>query len=231
MENNNLFASVSNEVKDKKEKGFYGEMLEKRVSPEVTKLEEKLESDQLNNEMQNVNNQKIYTYEETLKATTEYFKGDDLAAKVWINKYALKNSDSELYELTPDDMHRRLAREIARIEKKYKNPVSEEEIYSLLKDFKYIIPQGSPMAGIGNHFQVGSLSNCFVIGNEGNCDSYGGIMKIDQEQVQLMKRRGGVGHDLSYIRPDRSAVKNSALSSLMSDTILLQDSYVLQQRS
>lgn len=149
---------------------------------------------------------------EILKSCTEYFKGDTLAADVWINKYALRDGD-KVYELNPDDMHRRLAREFARIEHKYKNPLSEDDIYELLKDFKYIIPQGSPMAGIGNNFQVVSLSNCFVIGNPANSDSYGGILKIDQEQVQLMKRRGGVGHDLSHIRPKMSPVKNSALTS------------------
>ncbi|MDR2145649.1 MAG: adenosylcobalamin-dependent ribonucleoside-diphosphate reductase [Tannerella sp.] len=143
----------------------------------------------------------------------KYFKGDDLAARVWVNKYALKDSAGNLYEVTPNDMHRRIAGEIARIEKKYPNPLSEQEIFDLIKDFKYIIPQGSPMTGIGNNFQIASLSNCFVIGNGTNCDSYGSIMKIDEEQVQLMKRRGGVGHDLSYIRPKGSAVKNSALTS------------------
>lgn len=155
----------------------------------------------------------IYTYEEALEAAKAYFNGDDLAAGVWINKYALKDSDGNIYEKTPDDMHHRMAAEIARIEKKYPNPYSEKEIYELLKGFKYIVPQGGPMTGIGNDYQVASLSNCFVIGNEGNSDSYGGIMKIDQEQVQLMKRRGGVGHDLSHIRPSGSAVKNSALTS------------------
>lgn len=150
--------------------------------------------------------------EEILKSCTEYFKGDTLAADVWINKYALRDGN-KVYELNPDEMHRRLAREFARIEHKYKNPLSEDDIYELLKDFKYIIPQGSPMAGIGNNFQVVSLSNCFVIGNPANSDSYGGILKIDQEQVQLMKRRGGVGHDLSHIRPKMSPVKNSALTS------------------
>ncbi|MBK9291632.1 MAG: adenosylcobalamin-dependent ribonucleoside-diphosphate reductase [Bacteroidetes bacterium] len=156
---------------------------------------------------------KTYTHEEVLRAATEYFKGDVLAANVWMNKYALKDSLGNLYELTPDDMHRRLAAEIHRIEKKYSNPMSEDEIFEVLKDFRYIVPQGSPMAGIGNDFQVSSLSNCFVIGNDGPSDSYGGIMKIDQEQVQLMKRRGGVGHDLSHIRPTGSPVKNSALTS------------------
>ena len=156
---------------------------------------------------------KIYALEEAVKASHEYFKGDDLAARVWVNKYALKDSFGNIFELTPDDMHRRLAKEIARIENRYPNPLTEEEIYSVLKDFKYIVPQGGPMTGIGNNYQVASLSNCFVVGNDGNSDSYGGIMKIDQEQVQLMKRRGGVGHDLSHIRPKGSPVKNSALTS------------------
>lgn len=157
--------------------------------------------------------QKTYSQEEAYEASLNYFKGDDLAARVWVNKYALKDSFGNLYELTPDDMHRRLASEIARIEKNYANPMSEEEIFALLKDFKYIVPQGGPMTGIGNDYQIASLSNCFVIGNEGSSDSYGGIMKVDQEQVQLMKRRGGVGHDLSHIRPKGSPVKNSALTS------------------
>jgi len=156
---------------------------------------------------------KAHTPEEAYTASQKYFKGDDLAARVWVNKYALKDSYGNLYELTPDDMHRRLASEIARIEKNYENPMTEEEIFALLKDFKYIVPQGGPMTGIGNDFQIASLSNCFVIGNEGNSDSYGGILKVDQEQVQLMKRRGGVGHDLSHIRPKGSPVKNSALTS------------------
>ena len=156
---------------------------------------------------------KTYTYDEAYHASLEYFKGDELAARVWATKYALKDSFGHLYELTPDDMHHRIASEIARIEKKYPNPMSEEKIFSLLKNFRYIVPQGSPMAGIGNNFQVGSLSNCFVIGLDGQPDSYGGIIKIDEEQVQLMKRRGGVGHDLSHIRPQGSPVKNSALTS------------------
>lgn len=160
-----------------------------------------------------VTKKKTYTYEEALEASKKYFKGDDLAASVWINKYALKDSDGNIYEKDPDDMHRRMAKEIARIEAKYPNPFTEEEIYEVLKNFKYIVPQGGPMTGIGNEYQVASLSNCFVIGNEGVSDSYGGIMKIDQEQVQLMKRRGGVGHDLSHIRPTGSPVKNSALTS------------------
>ncbi len=154
-----------------------------------------------------------YSPDEAYKASQIYFNGDDLAARVWVNKYALKDSFGNLYELTPDDMHRRLASEIARVEKNYENPMSEEQIFALLKDFKYIVPQGGPMTGIGNDFQIASLSNCFVIGNEGHSDSYGGILKVDQEQVQLMKRRGGVGHDLSHIRPKGSPVKNSALTS------------------
>lgn len=156
---------------------------------------------------------RTYSSDEAYQASLKYFNGDDLAARVWVNKYALKDSHGNIYELTPDDMHRRLAKEIARIEKAYASPISEEEIYSVLKEFKYIVPQGGPMTGIGNNYQIASLSNCFVIGNDGNSDSYGGIMKIDQEQVQLMKRRGGVGHDLSHIRPKGSPVFNSALTS------------------
>ena len=158
-------------------------------------------------------NKTTYTYDEAYSASLKYFNGDELAARVWASKYALKDSFGNLYEQTPDDMHHRIASEIARIEKKYPNPMSEEEIFSLLRNFKYIVPQGSPMAGIGNDFQVGSLSNCFVIGLDGAPDSYGGIIRIDEEQVQLMKRRGGVGHDLSHIRPKGSPVKNSALTS------------------
>ena len=156
---------------------------------------------------------KTFSQEEAYQSSLAYFKGDDLAAQVWVNKYALKDSEGNIYELNPDDMHHRIAKEIARVEQKYPNPLSEKEIYDLIKYFKYIVPQGSPMAGIGNPYQIASLSNCFVIGNDGNSDSYGGIMKIDQEQVQLMKRRGGVGHDLSHIRPKGSPVKNSALTS------------------
>lgn len=156
---------------------------------------------------------KTYTLEQVVEASRRYFGGDELAATVWVNKYALKDSAGHIYELSPDDMHRRIAREIARIEKRYPSPMTEEELYQLLKNFTYIIPQGGPMTGIGNPFQISSLSNCFVIGNEGSADSYGGIMKIDQEQVQLMKRRGGVGHDLSHIRPTMSPVMNSALTS------------------
>ena len=156
---------------------------------------------------------KTYTYDEAYHASLDYFMGDELAARVWATKYSLKDSFGHLYEKTPDDMHHRIASEIARIEKKYPNPMSEEQIFELLRNFRYIVPQGSPMAGIGNNYQVGSLSNCFVIGLDGQPDSYGGIIKIDEEQVQLMKRRGGVGHDLSHIRPLGSPVKNSALTS------------------
>ena len=157
--------------------------------------------------------QKTYTYQQAYEASLKYFDGDELAARVWATKYALKDSFGHLYELTPDDMHHRIAREIARIENKYPNPMSEDRLFDLMSHFRYIVPQGSPMAGIGNNFQVGSLSNCFVVGLDGEPDSYGGILKIDEEQVQLMKRRGGVGHDLSHIRPKGSPVKNSALTS------------------
>ncbi len=157
--------------------------------------------------------QKTYTFDEAMKATTDYFLGDELAAKVWINKYALKDSFGNIYEKTPDDMHHRLASEIARIENKYPNPLSEQQLFDLFAHFKYIIPQGGPMTGIGNNYQIASLSNCFVIGFNEESDSYGAVMKIDEEQVQLMKRRGGVGHDLSHIRPYGSPVKNSALTS------------------
>lgn len=156
---------------------------------------------------------KIYSYEEAYQASLNYFKGDELAARVWVNKYAMKDSLGNIYESSPTDMHWRLANEIARIEKKYINPLSAEEVFLLLADFRYLIPAGSPMTGIGNDFQIASLSNCFVIGVEGNADSYGAILKEDEEQVQLMKRRGGVGHDLSAIRPKGSPVKNSALTS------------------
>ena len=192
-----LFSSSSNEpLFDKEDKTL--------TKKEVVAQKSKRRKTEMDRKEQNK--------EEILKSCIEYFKGDTLAADVWINKYALRDGN-KVYELNPDEMHRRLEREFARIEHKYKNPLSEDDIYELLKDFKYIIPQGSPMAGIGNNFQVVSLSNCFVIGNPANSDSYGGILKIDQEQVQLMKRRGGVGHDLSHIRPKMSPVKNSALTS------------------
>ena len=154
-----------------------------------------------------------YSYQEVYDASLKYFKGDELAARVWASKYALKDSDGSFFELDPSDMHRRIAGEIVRMERKYPNPMSEEDVFELLDQFKYVVPQGSPMAGIGNNLQVGSLSNCFVIGPDGHPDSYGGIIRIDEEQVQLMKRRGGVGHDLSHIRPKGSPVKNSALTS------------------
>lgn len=156
---------------------------------------------------------KTYTYEEAYEATLSYFDGDELAARVWVNKYAMKDSFGNIYEKSPSDMHWRIANEIARIEKKYANPMTAQEIFDLLDHFKYIIPAGSPMTGIGNNHQVASLSNCFVIGLDGDADSYGAIMRIDEEQVQLMKRRGGVGHDLSHIRPKGSPVNNSALTS------------------
>ncbi|MDR3236634.1 MAG: adenosylcobalamin-dependent ribonucleoside-diphosphate reductase [Prevotellaceae bacterium] len=156
---------------------------------------------------------KIYDNAAAVAASKDYFKGDELAAAVWVNKYAMKDSFGNIYEQTPDDMHRRLANEFERIEKKYENPMNAKEIMELLKDFKYVIPQGGPMTGIGNSQQIASLSNCFVIGYQQEADSYGGIMRVDEEQVQLMKRRGGVGHDLSHIRPGGSPVLNSALTS------------------
>jgi ribonucleoside-diphosphate reductase alpha chain len=202
MENNAVFNQVADTKSD-----YYKEMLSKRMRPKITPDTPVLK------EEPEVTPAVIHEFSKVVEASTAYFNGDSLAANVWANKYSLKNSDGHLFELTPDDMHRRLAREIARIERKYPNPMAEEEIYDLMKNFRYIIPQGSPMAGIGNSYQIGSLSNCFVIGNDGASDSYGAIMKIDEEQVQLMKRRGGVGHDLSHIRPKNSEVKNSALTS------------------
>jgi ribonucleoside-diphosphate reductase alpha chain len=175
------------------------------VGPELKEQKEDVKKD--------LKPKQTYGLDEAFKASVKYFNGDDLAARVWVNKYALKDSQGLIYERTPDDMHRRLASEIGRIEKRYPNPLTEDELFNLMQRFRYIVPQGSPMTGIGNNFQIGSLSNCFVIGHKGDADSYGGIMKIDQEQVQLMKRRGGVGHDLSHIRPSGSPVLNSALSS------------------
>jgi ribonucleoside-diphosphate reductase alpha chain len=154
----------------------------------------------------------MFEREEVYNSTLKYFNGDAIATDVWINKYALKDSDGNLYEQNPDDMHLRLAKELARIEKKYPNPLTEEHIFSLLKDFKYIIPQGGSMAGIGNNRQIASLSNCFVVG-EPKWDSYGAICKTDQELVQISKRRGGIGTDLTGLRPAKSAVNNSALNS------------------
>ena len=158
-------------------------------------------------------NNKTYSYDEAFEASLKYFEGDELAARVWVNKYAVKDSFGKIYEKSPEDMHWRIANEVARIEKKYPNPLSAQDLFNVLDHFRYIVPQGSPMTGIGNNFQVASLSNCFVIGVDGEADSYGAIFKIDEEQVQLMKRRGGVGHDLSHVRPKGSPVKNSALTS------------------
>jgi len=189
-------------------------MYTEKTATTSTKEEVMTNSDeQVNNQENRREGNKTYSHDEAIKASKDYFKGDELAATVWVNKYALKDSFGKLYELTPNDMHKRIAKELARVEMKYPNAMNEEEIYGLLKEFKYIVPQGSPMAGIGNPFQIASLSNCFVIGNDGPSDSYGSIMKTDQEQVQLMKRRGGVGHDLSHIRPYGSPVLNSALTS------------------
>ncbi len=206
-------------ISDKKvdEQSFYDEMLTKRVRPKPFHREDEDDDfdsfDKLPEEQGSTEESvRTYSYEEAFEASTRYFGGDTLAANVWINKYALKDSSGAIFECTPDDMHRRISSELARIEAKYPNPMGEQEIFDLLANFKYIIPQGSPMAGIGNNIQTGSLSNCFVIGDSSS-DSYGGIMKVDQEQVQLMKRRGGVGHDLSHIRPYGSPVKNSALTS------------------
>ena len=231
---NTLFMDFSDTTKEKlqessdlkiEEKSFYEKVLDERIRPEMK--DEKVtvgahaklrrsNTQTLENTSEKVIEkvqQKTYEHDDVIEAATNYFDGDTLAANVWTNKYALKDSAGKIYELTPDDMHRRIAREVVRIEKKYPNPMTEEQVFDVIKNFKYIVPQGSPMAGIGNNFQISSLSNCFVIGNEGDSDSYGGILKIDQEQVQLMKRRGGVGHDLTHIRPGGSPVKNSALTS------------------
>jgi ribonucleoside-diphosphate reductase alpha chain len=200
---NSLFSQVDTKKDNNTKTGNYDELLQKRTRPNIF---DEFDSNSDEKKM------KIFSYEEALAKSAEYFEGDNLAASVWVNKYALKDSQGNIYESNPDDMHHRIAREIARIEAKYPNPMSEEDVFSVLRNFKYIVPQGSPMAGIGNNFQIASLSNCFVIGNV-KADSYGGIMKVDEEQVQLMKRRGGVGHDLSHIRPKGSPVKNSALTS------------------
>ena len=187
--------------------------MEKTLNQVSDSVNKKKENVTPSNQKNDKTSKKSYSFDEAFAEATKYFKGDELAANVWINKYALKDSAGNIYESNPDMMHKRLAKEIARVEEKYDNSYSEKEIYDVLKGFKYIVPQGGPMTGIGNDYQIGSLSNCFVIGNDGNSDSYGGVMKIDEEQVQLMKRRGGVGHDLSHIRPKGSAVKNSALTS------------------
>jgi len=208
-----LFADASPATKEEKKNttsDFYRKIEVQRFQTESSPMTNSFPEDDLDGKNLKT---KSYAHQEVLAESVKYFKGDELAASVWMNKYALKNSNGEIFERTPEDMHLRLASEISRIEHKYPDPLDKEVIFGLLKDFKYIIPAGSPMAGIGNNFQISSLSNCFVIGNEGTSDSYGGIMKIDQEQVQLMKRRGGVGHDLSHIRPAGSAVKNSALTS------------------
>ncbi len=214
-------ASVDQQQAQQPEKDFYEKVLEERSknelhAPKKVQLKVptlKLDGPRAEDTGRVSSSRKPLSYDEVVAAATEYFEGDALAAGVWANKYALKDSAGNIYEKTPEEMHRRIAREIARIEQKYPNPLSEDEIFAVLDHFKYIIPAGSPMAGIGNEFQISSLSNCFVIGNEGASDSYGGIMKIDQEQVQLMKRRGGVGHDLTHIRPKGSPVKNTALTS------------------
>ena len=215
---NSLFANVDNQQKVEQKQPRYSEVLKKRKRPELPLEvgEVKFSDDEKLSHIAMVKEQhtlKKLDIDQVREKATKYFKGDELAANVWLNKYALKDTEGNIYENTPDEMHWRIAHEIARIEKKYPNPLTAHDVYILLKDFKYIIPQGGPMAGIGNDFQNSSLSNCFVIGNETADDSYGGIMKIDQEQVQLMKRRGGVGHDLSHIRPEGSPVKNSALTS------------------
>lgn len=204
----------------KEEKNFYDKVLEERTRLENTETAAPAANTKIKiTEEKSVEKQEeptkmdYYNHEQVFEAATKYFEGDTLAANVWMNKYALKDSENKFYELTPDDMHRRLAKDIVRVESKYPNPLSENEVYEVLEKFKYIIPAGSPMAGIGNDNQISSLSNCFVIGNDGKSDSYGGILKIDQEQVQLMKRRGGVGHDLTHIRPKGSPVKNTALTS------------------
>jgi len=207
-----------NEIRQEQGNPLYQTLLEQRAKivkndPIMKDLFEEIPAVQVPEPIQNKNNPLIYSFEEALEASTAYFNGDTMAANVWVSKYALKDSQNNLYERTPEDMHRRIARELARIECRYPNSMGEEDIFELLSGFKYLIPQGSPMAGIGNDIQVGSLSNCFVIGQDKPADSYGGIMRIDQEQVQLMKRRGGVGHDLSHIRPQGSPVKNTALTS------------------
>ena len=218
--NDTLFSTE--EVRKEQKTEYYDVLLQKRLRPDflsgdgdelnINNIHPKFDTTMDYKEENKVELQPL-PYEEVLQHSVEYFKGDKLAATVWVNKYALKDSKGNIYEKDPDAMHRRMAREFARMENKYANPMSEEEIYELFKGFRYVIPQGSPMSGIGNDFQIVSLSNCFVIGDDNPADSYGGIIKTDEEQVQLMKRRGGVGHDLSHIRPRGSSVKNSALTS------------------
>ena len=218
--NDTLFSTE--EVRKEQKTEYYDVLLQKRLRPDflsgdgdelnINNIHPKFDTKMDHKEENKVELQPL-PYEEVLQHSVEYFKGDKLAATVWVNKYALKDSKGNIYEKDPDAMHRRMAREFARMENQYSNPMSEEEIYELFKGFRYVIPQGSPMSGIGNDFQIVSLSNCFVIGDDNPADSYGGIIKTDEEQVQLMKRRGGVGHDLSHIRPRGSSVKNSALTS------------------
>lgn len=204
--------SVNEVLLGQSESTVYDKLQQQRIEPDA--VPDVFQQTPTTKTMENEDKElKPYDHKLILEHATQYFNGNTLAASVWVDKYAMKDSQNNVYELTPDDMHHRLAREFARIEAKYPNPMSEETIFNLMQGFRYIIPQGSPMAGIGNEFQIASLSNCFVIGNGGDSDSYGGIMKIDQEQVQLMKRRGGVGHDLSHIRPKGTSVKNSALTS------------------
>ncbi len=213
MSTKSLFTNETSLAEERIAETPYDKVVSGRIKPSSRDQLETEKTQEMSSMKKKNNGLEAFDHDAILEQSTAYFKGDSLAANVWMNKYALKDSNNNIYELTPDDMHRRIAREFARIEKKYSNPLDEGTIYNLLENFRYVIPQGSPMAGIGNNFQVASLSNCFVIGNSGDSDSYGGIMKIDQEQVQLMKRRGGVGHDLSHIRPKGSPVKNSALTS------------------
>ena len=225
---NDLFSGIKTlnlsegKGKTKEKDNFYNKIKESREKTLEEKQDNQMivekdveqgKKQQFKNKKSNESKLKSYSYDEAVAKSTAYFEGDNLAASVWVSKYALKDSDGNIYEDTPDAMHWRIAHEIARIEKKYENPMPAEKIYEAVRGFKRIIPQGSPMAGIGNNYQVASLSNCFVIGDYAGADSYGAIMKVDQEQVQLMKRRGGVGHDLSGIRPSGSPVKNSALTS------------------
>jgi ribonucleoside-diphosphate reductase alpha chain len=211
---NDVKQTVNTDSEKKTKSHDFDGILEHRTQPVIFPKDKEEVVKEVNDKVKEKTKEPTtYKHEYAIEQSGKYFKGDDLAASVWVSKYALKDSAGNLFECTPDDMHRRISKEIARIEKRYPNPLSEDELFELFKNFKYIIPQGSPMAGIGNDFQIGSLSNCFVIGSYGNSDSYGGIMKVDEEQVQLMKRRGGVGHDLSHIRPYGTQVKNSALTS------------------
>ncbi len=215
-EGSSLDTEKYDKISSKLEKQERESLLKSRNKSRPTQHFQQMESSHIIEEQQEFDmdpQTQEYSPEEVLEKATQYFGGDEMVANVWMNKYALRDQMGDLRELSPEDMHKRIAGEFARIESKYENPLSEDFIYSLLKDFQYIIPQGSPMFGIGNNYQIASLSNCFVIGHGSNSDSYGSIMKIDEEQVQLMKRRGGVGHDLSHIRPEGSIVHNSALTS------------------